>query len=250
MVQIDSIVSAKFLIAKGKKWRKSFVVLNRARKLIYLKLYLPMFWSWIPKNSSVKKLSFRSIFFKLFPSPRSHKSKMRVLRRFGGSSAWIETGTYLGDGSLAISEFAQVLHTIEPSKELSAIAKNRVEAGTNIHFHTGTSEDLFPKILQTLVSTGHRDLSLWLDGHYSGGKTFLGELETPIKRELETLAIYEESFENVQVFIDDIRCFNPKIQDYRAYPEIQYLLDYANRHKLKILFTKDICIMRKQSHDK
>ena len=175
---------------------------------------------------------------------------MRVLRRFGGSSAWIETGTYLGDGSLAISEFAQVLHTIEPSKELSAIAKNRVEAGTNIHFHTGTSEDLLPEILKTLVSTGHKNLSLWLDGHYSGGKTFLGELETPIKRELETLAIYEESFENVQVFIDDIRCFNPKIQDYRAYPEIQYLLDYANRHKLKILFAKDICIMRKQSHDK
>jgi hypothetical protein len=174
---------------------------------------------------------------------------MKVLRRFGGSSAWIETGTYFGDGSLAISEFAQVLHTIEPSKELSAIAKKRAEAGTNIHFHIGTSEDLFPEILKTLVSKGYRDLSLWLDGHYSGGKTFLGELGTPIKRELETLAIYEESFKNIQVFIDDIRCFNPKIQDYRDYPEIQYLLDYANGHKLKILFSKDMCIMRKQSHD-
>ena len=245
----DSRENVKFFIEIGTKWRNITVFLSRARNLIYLRLYLPMFWSQSSRSRLSKRLNLSSITFRLFPSPRSHDSKMQVLRHFGGSGAWIETGTYFGDGTLAISKFAKVLHTIEPSKKLSAISKNRVGAETNIHFHTGTSEDLLPEILETLVSTGYRDLSLWLDGHYSGGETFLGELETPIKKELETLAIYEKYFEKVQVFIDDIRCFNPKVQEFRTYPEIQYLLDYANRHKMKILFTKDICVLRKQSHE-
>jgi len=169
---------------------------------------------------------------------------MKVLRRFGGSKAWIETGTYVGDGALAISEFAQVLHTIEPSKDLSDIALKRVKVKNNIYLHVGTSENLLPKILETLIQDGYKDLSLWLDGHYSGGETFLGNLETPIISELETVGRYSTSFPNMSIIIDDLRCFNPKISEYNMYPEIQYLLDFAKAQKFDLLLSRDMCIMK------
>jgi hypothetical protein len=218
------------------------VLLTSIRNWLYLRVYLPIFWSHRGKNSK-NSLSLSALFLKLFPSPRPHHTKMKVLRRFGGSKAWIETGTYFGDGALAISEFAQVLHTIEPSENLSEIALNRVKVKSNIYLHVGTSESLLPRILETLIQDGYKDLSLWLDGHYSGGETFLGSLETPIISELETLRRYSNSFPKMSIIIDDLRCFNPKISEYRMYPEIQYLLDYAKAQRLKLLLTRDICIM-------
>ena len=224
------------------------MLLLGVRNLIYSRVYLPILWSQLTKSKSPRKFSLPYIFLRLFPSPRSHETKMKVLSRFGGSSAWIETGTYTGDGAISISKFAEVLHTIEPSEELSLIAQERIMSVVNFTLHTGKSEDLLPEILKALISSGYKDLSLWLDGHYSGGITFCGELETPIQKELDTLAAYEKSFDKIQVFIDDIRCFNPSIKEFKSYPEIQFLLEYAKRHKLELILTKDICVMRKKSH--
>ena len=219
------------------------MLLTSIRNWLYLRVYLPIFWSQRGKNSK-NSLSLFALFLKLFPSPRPHHLKMKVLRRFGGSKAWIETGTYVGDGALAISEFAQVLHTIEPSKDLSDSALKRVKVKNNIYLHVGTSENLLPKILETLIQDGYKDLSLWLDGHYSGGETFLGNLETPIISELETVGRYSTSFPNMSIIIDDLRCFNPKISEYNMYPEIQYLLDFAKAQKFDLLLTRDMCIMK------
>ena len=219
--------------------------LRLMRNSVYLRIYLPILWSRFSKDSNSKKFNVLDIFLKVFPSPRSHKLKMKTIRQLGGTKAWVETGTYVGDGAMAISQFAEVLHTIEPSRELSDIAKQKLIGIGNVEIHVGTSEVILSEILESLVANGCYDICFWLDGHYSGGETFSGETATPIKSELETIANYLKCFTNLRIMIDDVRCFNPKIPDYKFYPKIQYLLDYAKLHKFSILFTRDICIMKK-----
>jgi len=221
-------------------------ILAPVRNFLYLKVYLPILWSRNPEVTPSKKSDFVSIFLKLFPSPRSHDLKMKTIQRLGGKSAWVETGTYVGDGAVAISSFAEILHTIEPSRELSAIAKSKLVSRKNVELHVGTSENKLPEVLESLISKGYDDISIWLDGHYSGGQTFLGDFETPIMSELNTISKYSNSFTHLRIFIDDVRCFNPEIVEYRAYPKIRYLLDFAASQNFKISFTRDICVMKKK----
>jgi hypothetical protein len=170
---------------------------------------------------------------------------MQVLRRFGGSQAWIETGTYNGEGSLAISKFGAFLDTIEPSKELSQLAERRLSSKKNVKIHVGTSEDLLSEILLEVERKGFREVSFWLDGHYSGGNTFLGNLDTPIRKELEIISRHLSNFSRVSIFIDDIRCFNPSLTDYISYPSVKELIEFANLNRFRVLFTKDICVMKR-----
>ena len=221
---------------------------RQIRNWLYLRVYLPIFWIHNDQKKSHSKFHLLNIAFKLFPSPRPHHIKMDTLRRHGGRKAWVETGTYMGDSAIIISEFTEALHTIEPSSKLSNIAKRKLGSKSNVYLHEGTSENLLPDILESLIMQGYRDVSFWLDGHFSGGETYRGKFQTPVKNELDIIANYSGSFSEIQILIDDVRCFNPKLPQYMDYPDLWYLVDYSNSHNLKIFFTRDICIMKGRTY--
>ena len=183
-------------------------------------------------------------YFQVFPSPRPHGVKMKTLKKYGGNDAWVETGTYVGDGARAISNFAKIVHTIEPSSEFINIAQSRLADRNNVKVHHGSSEDLLPRILNSLIASGFKKVSFWLDGHYSGGSTFRGSSETPIIFELKAILGNLSSFSEVTIFVDDVRCFNPRNLEFQTYPEITCMVDFARQNNFKILFTRDICVMK------
>ncbi len=106
--------------------------------------------------------------------------KWEVLRRYGGEDrVWIETGTYYGDTTAFLAEFASHVYTIEPSPTLAAGARQRFTSRTKVSVVEGTSESALELVLGRVSG----NVSFWLDGHFSAGVTFKGAQDTPILAE-------------------------------------------------------------------
>ena len=146
------------------------------------------------------------------------------MRRYNlAQSVWIETGTYNGDTTAFLAKFASHVWSIEPAVALASKAKTRFASTNNVTVVEGLSEEKLGQILQNLGG----NVCLWLDGHYSSGETFLGPSRTPIKSELETIALHLDQLGVVVVMIDDVRCFGTSVAEFADYPEKSYLVDWA-----------------------
>lgn len=171
--------------------------------------------------------------------------KKKVLLNNCNGNHWIETGTYFGQMTRFLSRISFQVWTIEPDLYLLENAKKISKRYQNIQFIHGTSEKTLKKLLGE-VSKETKNLNFWLDGHYSDGLTFKGEVDTPIKFELETIVNFKEVFSNITIFIDDVRCFEKNNGKYQDYPSLNYLVDWANLQEFEWKIMHDIFIMKKK----
>lgn len=177
-----------------------------------------------------------------FSSPAPHHVKMRVLRRWGGSNTWIETGTFLGHTSHSLAEFSSRVYTIEPDLRLYDQAKQVYKLIENITFINGLSEECLGELISNLSLDEKADVSFWLDGHFSAGITFQGPTDTPIEVELDIIAKKIPILGSITIFVDDVRCFNPDNLEYKSYPDINFLVKWANKMNLFWTIELDIFI--------
>ncbi len=168
--------------------------------------------------------------------------KIKVLQRWGGSKTWIESGTFLGQTALALSNFSKHVYTIEPDLQLHKQAIERFGELKNISFVRGLSEEVLGEILRNLKVEEREDVSFWLDGHYSAGITYKGPIDTPIQIELDLIASELHAFKISTIFVDDVRCFNPENPEYATYPTINFLVDWARKLNLFWTIESDIFI--------
>jgi len=177
----------------------------------------------------------------MFSAPSPSYIKRSILRRNGNPfSIWVETGTFQGDMTQFLADTAKVVHSIEPEPTLFKVAAERFKSTPNVQLHFGLSEDVLPDLLQELTG----DMNFWLDGHYSGGITHKGPIETPIVQELETIERFREHFAPLSVMIDDIRCFDPHIQEFSSYPDLEFIVDWARKNSLKWHIEHDIFVAK------
>lgn len=116
---------------------------------------------------------------------------------------FIETGTYLGDTLAHIASNREVeCISIELADELAYKAQRRFQSWPNVTLYHGDSGRLLPELVYALDVPA----LFWLDGHYSGGITAIGEIDTPISTELQ--AILESPVKGHVILIDDARCFD------------------------------------------
>lgn len=156
------------------------------------------------------------------PAPQA--VKIAVLRRYSISKmTWVETGTWMGDTTDELAGMAYHVHSIEPQLQFVNLARRRFIGRENISVHHGTSEELFGQILNDLSG----DVAFWLDGHYSAGGTFKGEVDTPIMSELQVIKENLSRLGQVSIFVDDFRCFDPSNFEFSDYPERKVLVDWA-----------------------
>ncbi len=121
--------------------------------------------------------------------PPPHAFKEAIVKDYAARNrleTLVETGTYLGDMVWAVRHTFREIHTIELDASL---------------YRRGPA--LF-----------------WLDGHYSGGITARGELDTPIRKELSR--VFASPWPHV-VLIDDASDFTGR-GDYPAVDELDALL--------------------------
>src|ERR1700733_2673124 len=121
-----------------------------------------------------------------FPVPPPESVKRRTLAAYGSAfqiDTLIETGTFKGDTIRALREQFQQLYSIELSHELAVRAQYRFRKHSKIKIIEGDSGAVLP----TLLSNIHTRCLFWLDGHYSGGVTAQGNIDTPINQELKII---------------------------------------------------------------
>ena len=193
-------------------------------------------------SPSVAADHFRDWEERNYAAPCPPVVKQQVILRNGlGNATWIETGTYLGETTEVISKVAKMVYSIEPEPALYSRALGRFSNATNVRIINGLSEHVLPELLPTLSG----DMCFWLDGHYSAGMTFKGPKDTPIVDELGFIERHLARMGKVIVMVDDVRCFNPRLPDYAAYPPLDFLVDWARGNDMDWHIEHDIFFSRK-----
>jgi len=174
-------------------------------------------------------------------APRVFKQKLFQKYNFS-DGAWIETGTHLGNTTEYLSKIAKCVYTIEPSEMFFNSARETLSSKKNIKLIHGTSEEYLEKVISKIKN---KNISFWLDGHYSGGDTFEGEDHSPVLHELEIIEKYLYNFKKVNILIDDFRIFNnhyPKSSKIN-YPNQSELINWVKKNNLKWSVKKNIFII-------
>ena len=222
--------------------------MHKLRNFMYIKIHRRLYFNSVRREEQQKggiKTVLLNWYFRIFPTPSPHKTKIETLLKYGGTGIWVETGTYLGVTAENLAITARQVHTIEPSGELFEIARKRLGTFSNVIQHKGTSEEILSTLLSQLRLNHCDEVNFWLDGHYSAGNTFKGQEETPIYHELSVIKNFIHEFQAVNIFIDDVRCFQPSTQEYKSYPPLQFLLEWSVEQSMKCLLIHDILVMKK-----
>ena len=172
------------------------------------------------------------------PLPAPPEVKVEVLKRYGShAGTWVETGTFFGDTTAFLSELGALqVYSIEPSPQFFDRARERFVSNDGVTILHGLAEDVLPDVLKGIVG----DVSFWLDGHYSGGETFQGPKDTPIREELSAIAHRLPQFNRVTIFVDDFRCFGTS--DYPSYPSKRWLVEWSRKNSLDWTVEHDIFV--------
>jgi hypothetical protein len=190
----------------------------------------------VKRQYEYRKEYFRwSVNGKLLPPPHLYKQiTIRKYKRKFSLDTFIESGTYLGEMVEAQRNRFQKIISIELSEYLFASAKNKFQKYKNIEILYGDSGELIKDIVANL----NKPAIFWLDGHYSGGNTAKGKVETPIINELE--AIIQSNKDHI-ILIDDARQFNGN----NDYPTIKYLEEFVAKGGYYLLVKNDIIRLTK-----
>lgn len=113
----------------------------------------------------------------------------------------VETGTALGDTPWVFRNSFKEIYTIELSETLAKLARNRFAKFDHIQVLQGDSGSVLPGLIPRLSAP----ILFWLDGHYSGGLTAQGSLNSPIVKEVHAIA--DLCRERFVILIDDARIF-------------------------------------------
>ena len=157
---------------------------------------------------------------------RIHSIKQEVINKYITDlkyKIFIESGTYLGDMIEVQKNKFEQLYSIEVVERLFNQAVLRFNNDKHIEILLGDSS----KVLHELMPRIKQSAIFWLDGHYSGGVTGMGELECPIFGELE--AIINNLSVPHCILIDDARLFVGA----KSYPTIKEIEDYFNKKVVK-----------------
>jgi hypothetical protein len=134
-------------------------------------------------------------------------------------NVFVETGTYHGETVAAVKQLYASVISIEVDDALYRKACARFATDNNVHIVFGDCASEMPAILAGLQGPA----VFWLDGHYSGGETGMGEVEDPILVSLNQIASHPVK-EHV-IFVDDARTFDGR----GGRPDISDVFNYIKR---------------------
>ena len=181
----------------------------------------------IKSASLVRSLSslFRTPWWVLkgrpFPEPPHLKRKAVLLVASEVSfGAFVETGTYRGDMLARIASKTEIptVQSIELDHDLAMRAIRRFHKQGRVKIHCGDSGELLQQLTESLPVPA----LFWLDGHFSGGVTALGDTVTPILNELKAIDACQRSSD--VILIDDVRLFDGT----DGYPTLDHLIEFIH----------------------
>jgi hypothetical protein len=154
--------------------------------------------------------------------PMPYQIKRGMIARMAmrsGARVLVETGTYLGDTPWQLRGLFDRIWTVEVHPPLAKLARDRFASIENVTVVEGDSR----RALKDIVSQVNAPLLYWLDGHYSGGITGMGDSVCPIFEELEV--VFNRTKTPFVVMIDDARLFGSEA----GYPTLYELRAWLDR---------------------
>lgn len=129
---------------------------------------------------------------------------------------FVETGSLRGDGiKMALRAQFQDIRSIELSSKYAKFCRKKFKNNPQVKIYHGDSG----KKLLDVISDIQEPITFWLDGHYSGSDTALGDSYSPIIRELEQ--IKSHPINTHTIIIDDVRQFGTKYFDFVTLQEVK-----------------------------
>ena len=155
------------------------------------------------------------------PVPPPHVVKQRIVIGYQKRyrlRTFIETGTYTGEMTQAMSGHVDRIVTIEVAPSLHGRAVVRFASQPHIRLLLGDSATLLPVVLASLDGPA----LFWLDGHYMGEESGRGTEDTPVIAEMT--ALVGHAVRGHVVLIDDARLFDgtggyPRLEAFTAWVE-------------------------------
>jgi len=162
---------------------------------------------------------------------------------------FIETGSFKGDGiQQALDAGFKIVYSIELSKNLYSNCVNRFMDNNDVHLILGDSGEM----LGALMIMIKEPVTFWLDGHYSGGETALGSLNSPLLQELE--AITDHNIKNHTILIYDLRGWDKNKHGFDTHdliekikeinPDYKFTLEDGYDYELEIVYPNDILVAK------
>ena len=162
---------------------------------------------------------------------------------------FIETGSYQGDGiQLALDAGFKTIYSIELGQDLYSHCIERFNGVANVHLLQGDSGIVLSGLLENIKEPA----TFWLDGHFSGGITAMGSINSPLLEELE--AIKNHPIKNHIIMIDDLRGWYKdtygfdtldlmkKIKEIN--PNYTFILEDGYDYNLEIVYSDDILVAK------
>ncbi len=139
-----------------------------------------------------------------YSNPHSYTKVRNItsVARRTGATQMIETGTYLGNTAMRCASRFERVYTIELDGKLAARAAAYLRKRRNVEVIQG---DALVELHRILARDGVERLLVYLDGHFSGGVTALGDRPEPACEEIEVLGRCKDRIRGI--VIDDFRCF-------------------------------------------
>ena len=157
--------------------------------------------------------------------------KLKQIAKAKNLESFIETGTHYGElTSYVLNDFKEI-QTIELTEELYSFCRNRFENDPHVTCIRGDSADHLKDALNGASFNG----LVYLDAYYSGGVTGRGEVETPLKNEIDV--ILKSKFKGV-VVVNNLRCMTGS----NDYPKKQEVLEKIKKSGHVYHFEKDLLI--------
>jgi len=155
----------------------------------------------------------RTIFF-ILPSLLFSYACPELFNKFP-NHYFVETGSLEGAGiEGALKAGFSEIHSIELFERWYLLCTEKFKQNPNVHLWQGDSS----VVLEEVISEIREPITFWLDGHWSGQGTALGETKTPIMKELE--AIQRHPIKTHTILIDDVRCFGTDDFDFIQLSEV------------------------------
>ena len=126
---------------------------------------------------------------------------VEIAKKMGINHVW-ETGTYLGETAILLSENFDVVSTVEASENIWKSTKRQFKSIKNINFYFGNS----PTVLEQELAHG-QNYFFWLDAHWSGDITFGEGRACPVLEELNAIKNAKLGTSSL-ICIDDARLFS------------------------------------------
>jgi hypothetical protein len=163
---------------------------------------------------------------------------------------YIETGTYHGDGIQRVLGYYERIHSIELAEKYALEAAAKFINHTEVTVYHGNSKEVLPVLLTTISEP----VTIFLDGHFSGGETAIGDeivdgySSAPLLTEIEI--IMARPYDDI-VIIDDTRMFgqrgrlNAGVKSHK-WPEYDYDWTHINEDSVRARLKPGYDIIKNQ----